>query len=68
MMSITFCQDVGNDWYFIPCNFGGLIMRTLEEREGASGSPLSPFLPPPPPPPVTGGEKSPVLRINALSF
>ena len=70
MMSITFCLVVGNDWYFILCNFGGLIMRSFKEREGASGSLLSPFHPPPPSalPPLQEETKSPVLRINALSF
>ena len=62
-MSMTFCLDVGNDWHFILCNFGGLIMRSFEEREGASGNPFSPFSPPPPlPPPVTRGEKKPGLK------
>ena len=68
MMSITFCLVVGNDWCFILCNFGGLIMRSFEEREGASGSLLSPFHPPPALPPLQEKKKSPVLRINALSF
>ena len=64
MMSITFCVDVGNDWYFILCNFGGLIMRSFKEREGACGNLLSPS----PPPPLQEEKKGPVLRINALSF
>ena len=60
MMSITFCLDVGNDWYFILlCNLGGLIMRSFQEREGASGKPPFPTRPAPPPPPVTGREKKP---------
>ena len=64
MMSITFCLVVGNDWYFILCNFGGLIMRSFKEREGASGSLLSPFHPPPPSalPPLQEETKSPVLK------
>ena len=68
MMSITFCLDVGNDWYFILCNFGGLIMRSFKEREGASGRPHSPSPSPPPPPPLQEEKRSPVLGINALSF
>ena len=68
-MSITFCLDVGNDWHFILSNFGGLIMRSFEEREGVSGNPFSPFSPPLPSPRQLHEEKkSPVLRINALSF
>ena len=48
------------------CNFGDFTMRSFEVREEGSGSPL---LPAPPPPPLLQEEKkSPVLRINALSF
>ena len=54
MMSLTFCLDVGNDWYFILCNFGGFTMRSFEEREKGSS--------------LRKENKSPVLRINALSF
>ena len=49
------------------CNFGGLTMRSFEVREEGSGSPLPPASPPLPPP-LQEEKKSPVLRINALSF